>query len=933
MKNLKNILSILLFGYLLLNITDSFNFSNYVAPNHVFSALDVQKINGNSLFSSLVFSSYVATKSNKRKLDLLSKDSIEFYLNQFWIDVLSKPSLPKKTKLAIQLRIRFIDNSKVSYSQIFIVSINDKKWLTDRFVNRIALKEDNYEAKEALDVIFFYSIILSDSENRYPLNYGNETLNPTIESISINNFTLGNKTLPLTTDLVRWGQIKKQEKNKLIIKKLNSPFSYVIYTYVQNISYNLVKVWDSARKTVLEFKDLLGANVNSFTRVIGNTKFIIENSRIVLKEITKKFQYMQVSVKHDRKFEKFITLDIETRTINGVFIPYCISLYDGKKAWSFYLTDYKDSNDMLKAAINSILRNKYNHYMVYAHNFSGFDGIFLLKILADLGHIEPLMRDGKIININLRFAINNNKQGLLKFRDSLLLLPNSLRDLADSLKVESKSFFPFDFVNDPNVDLNYVGPIPEYSLWKDITKYEFEQLQQENWSLKNETIKYCQQDCITLHQILVEFNNLVYDRWSLNISKFPTISSLALGIYKSNYMKENTVPKITGQMAIDIRKAFTGGRTDTFVPYTEKQHHYDVNSLYPHVMATQPMPVGPVHYFEGNMLNHKPEAFGFFYCKVTTPENMNIPLLQTKVDTGEGLRTIAPLGTWYDWIFSEEIKKLSEHGYQFEVLKGYTFGKEIIFKEYVDDLYKIKQESQSGSPMYRISKLLLNSLFGKMGVNLDSNEISVVSSKDLHLTFSDSNVWDVIDLNNGKSIVFFSKKDLDLTEETYNGPDANVAIAAAISSLGRIHMLPFLTNPNYGLVYIDTDGVILSAQLKTSPLLGNIKYEGFYDKLWCLAPKFYGGILSSGYSFVKAKGYKGKIDISVLDSLRTKGSVVYVSHDKWYKNLEEGTLHLKTQTFSLRASILKRKPVYDDNNLLIYTTPFVINRKKEIINY
>ena len=50
-------------------------------------------------------------------------------------------------------------------------------------------------------------------------------------------------------------------------------------------------------------------------------------------------------------------------------------------------------------------------------------------------------------------------------------------------------------------------------------------------------------------------------------------------------------------------------------------------------MATQPMPVGPIHYFEGNVFEQNKDAFGFFYCKVVTPENMDIPLLQTKVNT------------------------------------------------------------------------------------------------------------------------------------------------------------------------------------------------------------------------------------------------------------------------------------------------------------
>lgn len=227
---------------------------------------------------------------------------------------------------------------------------------------------------------------------------------------------------------------------------------------------------------------------------------------------------------------------------------------------------------------------------------------FLLKTLTELGVIEPKMRDGRMINIKFRYKINEKKEGLLKFRDSLLLLPDSLRDLAESFGVESKSFCPYEFVNNPNVDLSYVGPIPSYDLWKDISRFEFDNLNQENWSLREQTIKYCIQDCITLHQILMEFNALVFKNWKLNISKFPTIASLALAIFKSNFLKKNIIPKLNGQIALDIRNAFTGGRIDSIRPYSENQQQYDVNSLYPYIMANKEIPVGPIKYFEGDIL-------------------------------------------------------------------------------------------------------------------------------------------------------------------------------------------------------------------------------------------------------------------------------------------------------------------------------------------
>lgn len=83
-------------------------------------------------------------------------------------------------------------------------------------------------------------------------------------------------------------------------------------------------------------------------------------------------------------------------------IPYCICLFDGKLIHSFYLSDYNSSEDMVKAFINLLftrytatahrvvkrkvgvvegINYKYNGYLVYVHNFSRFDSIFMLKVL------------------------------------------------------------------------------------------------------------------------------------------------------------------------------------------------------------------------------------------------------------------------------------------------------------------------------------------------------------------------------------------------------------------------------------------------------------------------------------------------------------------------------------------------------------------------
>jgi hypothetical protein len=80
-------------------------------------------------------------------------------------------------------------------------------------------------------------------------------------------------------------------------------------------------------------------------------------------------------------------------------------------------------------------------------------------------------------------------------------------------------------------------------------------------------------------------------------------------------------------------------------PKGVKLFGYDVNSLYPFVMKEYDMPTGKPIKFIGDIRKVDSNAFGFFYCKITAPDNLRHPILQTHVKKKSNLRTMAPLGT------------------------------------------------------------------------------------------------------------------------------------------------------------------------------------------------------------------------------------------------------------------------------------------------
>ena len=388
-----------------------------------------------------------------------------------------------------------------------------------------------------------------------------------------------------------------------------------------------------------------------------------------------------------------MTMDIETIIQDNKQTPYLICGYSEDKYIHSFAKDLSiDSiKSMFRDFINKLIANK-DIKVVYAHNLSGFDGILLLKHLINYpgAKTDPLIFNGKLMSIKFTIKLDNKKSRVIIFKDSLLFLPMPLRTLCNFFKVEQvKTYFPF-LLN----DINYSGAIPEFDLWMGISGADYIELSKEYtnkvWNFKDEALKYCKIDCKSLFDILNTFNNLIFEHFSINPhnSKIISLPGLAMRIFKAHYLIPNTIYQLLGNVENDIRQAYTGGAVDAYIPHNgvhgnpnnaireigrKDLFYYDVNSLYPFIMSSVTMPSGKPIFFEGNILNVMPDAFGFFYCKISSPAKLNEPILQRKIKTSDGVRTIAGLGTWEGWIYSEEMDNAIKLGYTFEILRGYRF--------------------------------------------------------------------------------------------------------------------------------------------------------------------------------------------------------------------------------------------------------------------
>lgn len=198
-------------------------------------------------------------------------------------------------------------------------------------------------------------------------------------------------------------------------------------------------------------------------------------------------------------------------------------------------------------------------------NFAKLDSLFRLKDLDKYYKISKIiMKNNTIISLN----VNYNKNSI---KDSYWIKNNELDKLCKSFEVETKKIeFDYNKINKDNL-------------------------------YKKESLIYLEKDLISLYQVLNKFYEYVFNKTSLNISNYKTISSLAYNVYFSNYYKkEYDIKIIDNKIEKDIRQSYYGGLVDVYKPYVKEGYYYDINSQYPYQMLKYDMPVGNPIYSSDN---------------------------------------------------------------------------------------------------------------------------------------------------------------------------------------------------------------------------------------------------------------------------------------------------------------------------------------------
>jgi hypothetical protein len=250
--------------------------------------------------------------------------------------------------------------------------------------------------------------------------------------------------------------------------------------------------------------------------------------------------------KRENKLQHLAVLDMETDPFENdrqEIHPFCAELYsDQFGSIVIWDEDYQSLVDKVIAEIEALP----DSYTIYAHNGGKFDFMFFIHKLRGVVRFK-----GR--------AIMSAKIGNHEIRDSLHILP-------EKLAAWKKDHF-------------------DYSKMRKANRRRF----------KDEILEYLHSDCVYLFDFIKRFTK----EFGLKIS----IGQAAFAELKKHYR----IAPIKETMDTALRPYFLGGRVECIagkgIFHSAKQRNpyklYDVNSMYPHVMASCAHPV------TGNYVWHK----------------------------------------------------------------------------------------------------------------------------------------------------------------------------------------------------------------------------------------------------------------------------------------------------------------------------------------
>lgn len=488
-----------------------------------------------------------------------------------------------------------------------------------------------------------------------------------------------------------------------------------------------------------------------------------------------------------KEIEHFGVIDIETMNWTKFIV---LGAFDGAE-----YKEFRNITSFFKWISDGNGPNLY-----FAHFGGKFDFLFLLEnaFRSKLVSVHSILPRGSSL-LSIDFEIGARR---VTFRDSSALLPFGLKTLTTEFNVKTK-------------------------------KGDWDHAKTKGYS--KGLSEYLESDCRGLWEVL----QLFYSQELLSgVQPAFTIASQSVEVFRQS-LCVSQLESLNGFGEQFTRPAYLGGRTEIFRPlFSGKPHEwlyeYDVNSLYPFILKSSDFPCGRPY-----MVNHlKKDLLGIYEAEVEAPEHLFLPVLGIIF---EG-KFVFPVGRFKGKWTSAELHLAISKGYKIIRARGIVFpGKARYFENFIDRLYALRLKSKKGSVQDITAKLIMNSLYGRLGLNPEKQKISFELK---------AGVKEFATFKAGRrNIILF-------TEPTRLTSFRNVAIAAFVTSYARIHLYKLMDGVQDALYYCDTDSIFTTREMPTGSELGALKLEAKHKNAVFLLPKTYS--LEGMIRKLKMKGFERK---------------------------------------------------------------------------
>lgn len=382
------------------------------------------------------------------------------------------------------------------------------------------------------------------------------------------------------------------------------------------------------------------------------------------------------------------------------------------RVWAYAICEVDDpSNFIYGNNIDDFINwcaNKKENYLLWFHNLK-YDGEYIISWLLHNGYecikdkkdrrdktFTCLISDmGQWYSIEIFFDTKNKKHiNKVTIYDSLKILNFSVEQIAKDFNL----------------------PIQKLTI-------DYKEKREIGHVLTEQEINYIRNDV----EIMARALKIMFQE---DLTKM-TIGSDALSNYKKiNKNFNKYFPTLPFEIDKDIRRSYKGGFTYLNDIYKGQETGagivFDKNSMYPAKMMYEKMPFGDPIFFDGKYEEDLlyPLYVQTLSCIFEIKDGM-LPTIQIKnnlsfipneyVKSSDGDIVTLTLTNIDLEMFLEHynVYELEYHsGWKFRAIKG-------LFTEYIDYWTdkKIQAKKDNNGAMYRISKLMLNSLYGKYGLN------------------------------------------------------------------------------------------------------------------------------------------------------------------------------------------------------------------------